>query len=86
MFQYMVNCDKIPSLPVFTFNLGGQSYTLTGEQYVLKVLIVQQGATDRQSAPPALTMQPCDSVLCHDEVNKCSFVQRQEEAGLLSEE
>ncbi|KAF3686795.1 Cathepsin D [Channa argus] len=34
--EYMINCDKIPSLPVITFNLGGQSYALTGEQYVLK--------------------------------------------------
>lgn len=33
----MINCDKIPSLPAITFNIGGQSYTLTGEQYVLKV-------------------------------------------------
>lgn len=37
LFQYMVSCDKIPSLPVITFNVGGQSYTLTGDQYVLKV-------------------------------------------------
>lgn len=34
--EYMVSCDKIPTLPVITFNVGGQSYTLTGEQYVLK--------------------------------------------------
>ena len=36
-FQYMVSCDKIPTLPVITFTVGGQSYSLTGEQYVLKV-------------------------------------------------
>uniref|UniRef100_A0AAZ3SPW8 Cathepsin D n=1 Tax=Oncorhynchus tshawytscha TaxID=74940 RepID=A0AAZ3SPW8_ONCTS len=34
--EYMVNCDKIPTMPVITFNLGGQSYSLTAEQYVLK--------------------------------------------------
>ncbi|PIO38617.1 hypothetical protein AB205_0122630 [Aquarana catesbeiana] len=33
----MVICDKIPSLPVITFNFGGKDYSLTGEQYVLKV-------------------------------------------------
>uniref|UniRef100_A0A8C2YYC8 Cathepsin D n=1 Tax=Cyclopterus lumpus TaxID=8103 RepID=A0A8C2YYC8_CYCLU len=35
--EYMVSCDKVPSLPVITFTVGGQSYSLTGEQYVLKV-------------------------------------------------
>ena len=44
-FQYMVSCDKIPTLPVITFTLGGQSYSLTGEQYVLKV-----------SLPPSLSL------------------------------
>ncbi|XP_019723105.1 cathepsin D [Hippocampus comes] len=34
--EYMVNCDKIPSLPVITFNVGGRAYKLTGDQYVLK--------------------------------------------------
>ncbi|CAG5848598.1 unnamed protein product [Menidia menidia] len=36
IYTYMVSCDKIPTLPVITFNLGGQSYSLTGEQYILK--------------------------------------------------
>ncbi|KAM3919366.1 cathepsin D-like [Leptodactylus fuscus] len=35
--EYMVLCDKVPSLPVVTFRLGGVDYSLTGEQYVLKV-------------------------------------------------
>ncbi|KAJ8252615.1 hypothetical protein COCON_G00219270 [Conger conger] len=34
--EYMVNCEKVPSLPVITFMVGGKPYTLTGEQYVLK--------------------------------------------------
>ncbi|MEE6512228.1 hypothetical protein FKM82_019142 [Ascaphus truei] len=35
--EYMVQCDKIPSLPVITLAFGGKTYSLTGEQYVLKV-------------------------------------------------
>ncbi|CAF91576.1 unnamed protein product, partial [Tetraodon nigroviridis] len=35
--EYMVSCDKIPTLPVITFNIGGKPYSLTGDQYVLKV-------------------------------------------------
>lgn len=41
--EYMVNCDKVPSLPVISFSVGGQVYTLTGEQYILKV--TQAGKT-----------------------------------------
>ncbi|XP_030057096.1 cathepsin D [Microcaecilia unicolor] len=35
--EYMIMCDKVPSLPVISFKLGGQKYSFTGEQYVLKV-------------------------------------------------
>ncbi|TSK38510.1 Cathepsin D [Bagarius yarrelli] len=35
--EYMVDCKKVPSLPTIYFNLAGQIYTLTGEQYILKV-------------------------------------------------
>lgn len=48
VLQYMVSCDKVPTLPVITFSLGGQSYTLTGEQYVLKVRRVQDTLPSRR--------------------------------------
>ncbi|XP_053305369.1 cathepsin D-like [Spea bombifrons] len=35
--EYMVPCEKVSSLPVISLMLGGQTYTLTGEQYVMKV-------------------------------------------------
>ncbi|XP_070410862.1 cathepsin D isoform X2 [Nothobranchius furzeri] len=35
--EYMVDCNKVPSLPVVTFNINGQTYSLTGDKYILKV-------------------------------------------------
>ncbi|XP_056397974.1 cathepsin D-like isoform X1 [Hyla sarda] len=35
--EYMVDCDKISSLPTISFILGGVQYNLTGEDYVLKI-------------------------------------------------
>uniref|UniRef100_A0A8C4RGG5 Cathepsin D n=1 Tax=Erpetoichthys calabaricus TaxID=27687 RepID=A0A8C4RGG5_ERPCA len=35
--EYMVDCKKVSSLPAISFKVGGQVYTLTGEQYILKV-------------------------------------------------
>ncbi|KAM5137915.1 cathepsin D-like [Mantella aurantiaca] len=35
--EYMVICDKIPTMPAVTFSFGGKTYSLTAEQYVLKV-------------------------------------------------
>ncbi|XP_040184422.1 cathepsin D-like [Rana temporaria] len=35
--EYMVQCDQVPSLPVISLTLGGKEYTLTGEQYIMKV-------------------------------------------------
>ena len=39
----IINCDTIPDLPDISFGLGGNQYTLTGEDYVLK--ITQAGVT-----------------------------------------
>lgn len=33
----MIDCNKVPTLPTISFVLGGKTYSLTGEQYVLKV-------------------------------------------------
>lgn len=49
-FQYMVSCDKVPSLPVITFNIGGKPFSLSGDQYILKV---------RGALTPAGQVAPC---------------------------
>ncbi|KAL4613471.1 cathepsin D-like [Arapaima gigas] len=38
--EYMINCNSVPTLPTVCFILGGKSFNLTGEAYVLKF---QQG-------------------------------------------
>lgn len=35
--QYVVKCNKLADLPDVDFEFGGQVYTLTGEDYILKV-------------------------------------------------
>lgn len=35
--EYMVPCDKVPSLPEISLVIAGQSYTLRGEDYILNV-------------------------------------------------
>ena len=35
--EYMVPCEKVDSLPEIKFVIGGQEYTLTGPEYILKV-------------------------------------------------
>ena len=37
VLQYMVSCSKIPDMPDIVFVLGKTKYTLTAEDYVLKV-------------------------------------------------
>ncbi|KAM6957910.1 napsin-A [Aplochiton taeniatus] len=36
MGEYLIKCDKIPTLPVVSFNIGGKMFNLTGEDYVMK--------------------------------------------------
>ena len=33
----MVPCDKVPTLPDVSFVIGGKTFTLKGEDYILKV-------------------------------------------------
>ncbi|XP_012817292.3 cathepsin D [Xenopus tropicalis] len=54
--QYMVQCDKVPTLPVISLTLGGQVYTLTGEQYIMKVS--QRGSTICLSGFMGLNIPP----------------------------
>ncbi|NWU22149.1 CATD protein, partial [Dyaphorophyia castanea] len=35
--EYVVACQKVPTLPNITMTLGGKPYVLTGDQYILKV-------------------------------------------------
>ncbi|XP_073512060.1 cathepsin D-like [Phyllobates terribilis] len=35
--EYMVDCDRLSSLPTISFILGGVQYNLTGEDYVLQI-------------------------------------------------
>ncbi|NXS30013.1 CATD protein, partial [Pomatostomus ruficeps] len=35
--EYLIPCEKVPTLPNITMVLGGKPYVLTGEEYVLKV-------------------------------------------------
>jgi phytepsin len=36
-----VDCDSVPSLPTFTINMGGNSFTLTPQQYILQQTVDQ---------------------------------------------
>lgn len=36
MGEYLIECKKIPTLPVISFNIGGKLFNLTGDDYVMK--------------------------------------------------
>ncbi|XP_020644486.3 cathepsin D [Pogona vitticeps] len=40
--QYMLQCDKLSTLPTVSLVLGGKSYELTADQYALKVTVQEQ--------------------------------------------
>uniref|UniRef100_A0A665T514 Cathepsin D-like n=1 Tax=Echeneis naucrates TaxID=173247 RepID=A0A665T514_ECHNA len=58
MGEYFINCDKIPSLPIISFNIGGKMLNLTGEDYIMKesqmgVSICLSGFMAMDIPPPA---------------------------------
>lgn len=57
-FQYMVSCDKVPSLPTITFNVGGKSFSLSGEQYILKVFSTRQHSSRTSSTSNSFSFLP----------------------------
>lgn len=37
VLQYMIPCEKVPTLPDVTFVIAGKTYTLNGRDYVMNV-------------------------------------------------
>ncbi|CAB1428744.1 unnamed protein product [Pleuronectes platessa] len=56
MGEYLIDCKKIPSLPVVSFNIGGKMFNLTGEDYVMKEF--QKGSSICLSGFMAMDIPP----------------------------
>ncbi|KAL4647820.1 cathepsin D-like [Arapaima gigas] len=56
MGQYIIDCKKIPSLPVISFTIGGKQFNLTGEEYIIKETIL--GVTVCLSGLMAINIPP----------------------------
>jgi len=54
--EYLMDCAKIPTLPVLTFVIGGKEFSLKGEDYILKM--TQQGVTQCISGFMGLDIDP----------------------------
>ncbi|XP_006026954.1 cathepsin D [Alligator sinensis] len=54
--QYVIPCEKVPTLPSVSLVLGGKPYQLTGEQYIFKVTV--QGQTICLSGFSGLDVPP----------------------------
>jgi len=54
--EYTVDCNKIPTMPVITFTLGGKKFSLTAKQYVLT--ISAQGQTECLSGFTGIDVPP----------------------------